>query len=444
MDKPSRGQVGKVAFAGVVGTTIEWYDFFISGTAAGVAWPLVFFPKEDPNSALLLSVITFGIGFITRPVGAFLFGHFGDKIGRKSTLIWTLVTMGLGTLLIGLTPPYTPTGIWGFGIGIWGGVLVAIFRLVQGLGVGGEWGGASTWVTEFAANSKYRAFWASWVQQGVPLGLVFANGLYFYLTNLLTLNGKLTTSFYDWGWRIPFFIGAIVVIVGVIIRYKLLESPIFSQILQRREIERVPMGSLLKNQWVTVLLCAIGWWYVNAMFYIITAFSQGYIKLVNPTMPGYVGPFSIMIAGIVSVFITILGSLAADKFGRRIVIVASAIGSGILALPYVYMLTINSPYVIYLAQTMELSVVLFGYSVLSAFFSEQFPAKYRYTGSGFSYHIAAPFSGGLAPILAGSFTVTYGSIGAAPYIAILGIAYCLTSAIAVALTKETLKKEISY
>jgi MFS family permease len=190
MTEYTREEVIKVATAAVVGTTIEWYDFFIAGTAAALIWPSVFFPKSDPASGILLSMITFGLGFVTRPVGAFLFGHFGDKLGRKATLIATLLTMGIGTLGIALTPPYSA-------IGIWGGILIAAFRLLQGLGVGGEWGGATTLIAEFSAKSKYRAFWGSWVQQGVPFGLIAANGLFLFLSSTLSQN-----DLYNWGWRI--------------------------------------------------------------------------------------------------------------------------------------------------------------------------------------------------------------------------------------------------
>jgi len=160
MTEIPRREVIKVTAAATIGTTIEWYDFFISATAASIVWPLTHFYSKDPATALLNSLITFGLGFVARPIGAIIFGHLGDKYGRKTTLVWTLVTMGIGTLGTGLTPPYISTGFWP-GIGIWAGILLTIFRLLQGLGVGGEWGGASTIVTEYAAKSKYRAFWAS-------------------------------------------------------------------------------------------------------------------------------------------------------------------------------------------------------------------------------------------------------------------------------------------
>jgi len=435
MTEYKRSEVIKVAAAGVVGTTIEWYDFFIAGTAAAIAWPQVFFPSKDPATSLLLSITAFGLGFIARPVGAILFGHFGDKLGRKRVLIWTLLTMGIGTLGIGLTPPYSPMGGW-IGIGVLAGVLVTIFRLIQGLGVGGEWGGATALVAEFTAKSRYRAFWGSWVQQGVPFGLIAANGVFLILSSQLS-----SQDFLNWGWRVPFYIGAIIIVIGVIIRYKIFETPLFKKFLETRKPEKVPFATLMREQWKTVIILAIGWWYVNALFYIITSFSQGYLVLLGFTRP--FATFTVLVASAIAVFITILGSVVADKIGRRPVLLISSIGSGILSIPYFLMLNSKDPIIVLLAQIMLLNVVLFGYAVLPAFFSEHYPTKYRYTGTAFTYHIAAPFSGGLAPSIASIFVASLGGpIGAGIYIGLLGLAYGVSSGIAVAIAKETVKGEL--
>ncbi|MEM1626943.1 MAG: MFS transporter [Sulfolobaceae archaeon] len=423
----SRSEVIKVAVAGVVGTTIEWYDFFIAGTAAALAWPKVFFPSNDPSSSLLNSIITFGIGFVTRPIGAILFGHIGDRLGRKTTLIWTLLTMGLGTLGIALTPPYAA-------IGILAGILVVIFRLIQGLGVGGEWGGATALVAEFAAKSKYRAFWGSWVQQGVPFGLIAANGAYYIISSSVS-----PQAFLDWGWRVPFYIGVVIIIVGIIIRYRIAETPLFKSLIETRRVERVPFASLIKNQGKTVALLAIGWAYHNAMFYIITSFSQGYLtNYLN--VPKSLASLSVLLAAVVEVFILIISSIIADYIGRKKVIIISSGLTVIAVWPYFMLLNTADPLIVILSQIMFLSVIGFGYGVLPTFFSEQYPTKYRYTGTAFTYHIAAPFSGGLAPILAQYFITATGgnALLAWPYIAILGSIYGAAAAISVSLTKETL------
>ncbi|MEM4138121.1 MAG: MFS transporter [Sulfolobaceae archaeon] len=435
MTEYKRSEVIKVAAAGVMGTTIEWYDFFIAGTAATIAWPQVFFPSKDPATSLLNSIISFGVGFIGRPIGAILFGHFGDKLGRKNMLIWTLLTMGIGTLGIGLTPPYNPMGGW-IGIGVLAGILVTIFRLIQSLGVGGEWGGATALVAEFTAKSKYRAFWGSWVQQGVPFGLIAANGVFLALSTSLSQQ-----DFLSWGWRVPFYIGAIVIVIGIIIRYKISETPLFKRFLETRQVEKVPFATLLKEQWKTVLLLAIGWWYVNSLFYIITSFSQGYLVLLGFTRP--FATFTVLIASVIAVFITVLGSVVADKIGRRPVLLISSISSGLLSIPYILMLNLKDPIIALLAQIMLLNIVLFGYAVLPAYFAEHYPTKYRYTGTAFTYHIASPFSGGLAPIIAGIFVASLGGASAAAiYIGLLGLAYGISSAIAIFLARETVKSEL--
>jgi MFS family permease len=434
MTEYKRSEIIKVATAAVIGTTIEWYDFFIAGTAAALAWPSVFFPSKDPAVSLLNAIITFGIGFVARPIGAILFGHFGDKLGRKNVLIWTLLTMGIGTLGIGLTPPYSSMPGW-IGIGVWAGILVTIFRLLQGLGVGGEWGGATSLVAEFSAKSKYRAFWGSWVQQGVPFGLIAANGVFLLIASTFSQQ-----DFLSWGWRIPFYIGAVVIVIGIIIRYKISETPLFKTVLEKRQIEKVPFVKLMKEQWKTVIILAIGWWYVNSLFYIITSFSQGYLVLLGFTRPFAI--LSIVIASVVAVFITILGSVIADKIGRKPVLLISSFGSGILSIPYVMLLNMQNSLIVILAQVMLLNIVLFGYAVLPAYFSEHYPTKYRYSGTAFTYHIASPFSGGIAPIIAGIFVASLGGPKAAAiYIGLLGFAYGISSAIAIILARETVKQQ---
>jgi len=427
MTEYKRSEVIKVAAAGVIGTTIEWYDFLIAGTAAAIAWPHVFFPSSDPTTSLLNSIIAFGVGFVGRPVGAILFGHFGDKLGRKNTLIWTLLTMGIGTLGIALLPPYAS-------IGVLAGILVTIFRLIQSLGVGGEWGGATALIAEFAAKSKYRAFWGSWVQQGVPFGLLAANGAYLILLSQLS-----PQDFLDWGWRVPFYIGAIIIVVGVIIRYKIAETPLFKAILEKRQVVRVPFASLIKNQGKTVALLAIGWAYQNATFYIVTSFALGYLTT-------YIGvsrslaSLSVLIAAAASVVAILVGSIIGDYIGRKKVLIISAGLTVATVWPYFMLLNTGNPLLVILGQLMLLFIILFGYSVLPAYYSEQYPTKYRYTGTAFTYHIASPFAGGLAPILATYFITLAGgnALAAWPYIATMTAIYGAAAAISVSLTRETL------
>jgi len=436
MTEIPRREVIKVAAAATIGTTIEWYDFFISATAAAIVWPLTHFYSKDPATALLSSLITFGLGFVARPVGAIIFGHLGDKYGRKTTLVWTLVTMGIGTLGIGLTPPYFSTGFWP-GIGIWAGILLAIFRLLQGLAVGGEWGGASTIITEYAAKSKYRAFWASWVQQGVPFGVIASNGAFLLLQLYYPQQ-----AFLDTGWRIAYYVGAAVLVVGAIIRYKIFESPLFQQILTQRRVERVPFVTLMKNQWKTVLLLAIGWTYNNAVFYVSLSFGQAYlIALGFPrTFPQQLN----IIASIAAIFFIIAAAYIADRFGRKRIIIPAALLAAVYQFPYFMLLNTKDVGLIILAAILG-NVGYLGYATYSAFFAEQFPARYRYTGTSFAYHLSTPLSGGLAPIIAGWIFSIYGAnpLVAWPYIALMGFIYGIISAAAMAFTKETYKKELT-
>jgi MFS family permease len=431
----TRSQVIKVAIASTIGTTIEWYDFFLSATAAAIVWPYTHFYSKDPAIPLLSSLITFGIGFVSRPVGAIIFGHIGDKRGRKDTLVLTLIFMGIGTLGIGLTPPYFSTGFWP-GIGIWAGVLLAIFRLLQGLAVGGEWGGASTIITEYAARSKFRAFWASWVQQGVPFGVIASNGAFLLLQQFYP-----PKDFLDWGWRIAYYVGAAVLVVGAIIRYKIFESPIFQRVLNQRKVERVPFVTLMKNQWKTVLLLAIGWTYNNATFYVSLSFGQAYlIALGFPrTFPQILN----IIASIVGIFFILIGATIADKLGRKPIIILAALIAAAFQFPYFMMLNTKDVGIIILAASLA-NIGYLGYATYSAYFAEQFPAKYRYSGASFSYHLSTPLSGGLAPIIAGYIFSIYGAnpLIAWPYIALMGVIYALISATAMAFTRETYKQEL--
>ncbi|MEM0374076.1 MAG: MFS transporter, partial [Sulfolobales archaeon] len=282
--------------------------------------------------------------------------------------------------------------------------------------------------------SKYRAFWGSWVQQGVPFGLIAANGAYYIISSSVS-----PQAFLDWGWRVPFYIGVVIIIVGIIIRYRIAETPLFKSLIETRRVERVPFASLIKNQGKTVALLAIGWAYHNAMFYIITSFSQGYLtNYLN--VPKSLASLSVLLAAVVEVFILIISSIIADYIGRKKVIIISSGLTVIAVWPYFMLLNTADPLIVILSQIMFLSVIGFGYGVLPTFFSEQYPTKYRYTGTAFTYHIAAPFSGGLAPILAQYFITATGgnALLAWPYIAILGSIYGAAAAISVSLTKETL------
>jgi Arabinose efflux permease len=425
MERPNKN-LTKVAFAGVVGTTIEWYDFFVAGVAAATIWPSIFFPSNNPSTAVLISISSFALGFATRPIGALIFGHYGDRVGRKNMLIWTLILMGGGTLGLGLVPPYSS-------IGVYAGILITLLRLIQGLGVGGEWGGVSVWLAEHSHSSRWRAFWTSWVNQGVPLGLLMSSGLFTLFQVMFP------RDFSTVGWRILFYIGGAVIIIGIFIRLRLEESPLFKS---NKQIEKFPFSSLIKNKPKTLALMIGVFLFVNGVGYIVITFSQAYLKALG--VSPVISTLSQLIASSIAVFVLIGGALLGDKIGRKKVLIVASVILVIFTYPYFIMLNTGNTLLIILAQAILWSLDMFGYSVIAAFFSEQFPTKFRYSGSGFSFHVSAALSGGLLPVIGSYLLLIFGGPSSAwPYIGGVVILYCLTSLISVVLARETIMEELS-
>jgi len=419
--------LAKVAFIAVFGTTIEYYDFILAGLAAALIWPTVYYPQVPPSLALFFSIVTFALGIAVRPIGAFMFGHFGDRLGRKFVMIWTLIIMGVGTLGIILTPGYTS-------IGILGGILIAIFRIVQGIGIGGQWGGAAVWVIEHAKNSKKRAFWTNFVNLGVPLGLLLSSGVFLAIISSLTRDDLL-----NWGWRLAFVIGVLVIIIGIIVRYKFAESPIFKQIIDKGETYKLPAVVALKEQWKRIILLAVVFNYMISLFYIATAFNLGYMIRIGVDIK--TAFLSEIIGAIVIIFAQVIGSLIGDSIGRKKVILIGSILSILVAYPYMILINTREATNIILAQSMFLGSEMFGYGVIGAFLPENFPTKYRNSGSSLSYQLAAPLSS-IASFLAPYFLVAYGA-SAWIYISGMIVGICLASLLALLFTKETIKVDIS-
>ena len=292
-----RKELLAVTLSGFLGTTIEWYDFLLSGITAALVWPTVFFPSYGLLSGLLVSISVYGLGFVARPVGAAIFGHLGDRRGRKSTLIWTLLVMGLGTLALGLTPGYAT-------IGVLGGVLVTVFRLLQGVGFGGEWGGSSTWVMEFASKSRWRSFWTSWVQQGAIFGLLLSNGAFFLAE--ISLGGVAGSAFLAWGWRIPFFANLVLIALAIVIRQKLSETPVFNLLLERKAPERVPSLKVWKERPGLILKMIGAKVYVDSAFWTVTVFSGVFLSALGISGM-YTG--SVVVAAAVAFFTGLLGAI---------------------------------------------------------------------------------------------------------------------------------------
>ena len=385
-ENATRQAMGPVIFSSTLGTAIEWYDFFLYGTMSTLVFPKVFFPTSDQLVGTLLSLFTFLVGFIARPFGGALFGHLGDRIGRKSTLIATLLLMGLSTLAIGFLPGYTA-------IGVAAPLILVVLRLGQGLGVGGEWGGSVLLALEYGHRSR-RGFWASWPQMGVPIGLILST----VIVNII--QSATGASFGDWAWRIPFFISALLIIIGLYIRLRILETPLFAAVKEQKREASAPIIEAFRHSTPEILLSAGARFVEQAPFYLFSTFviTYGVDKLHADKTLILNG---ITIAAVVELFtIPLFGSLS-DRFGRRMWYLIGCVLMAAFAFPYFLLMNTASPVPLVLA--IVLSLALFHawvYGPQAALIAERFGTRSRYSGASLGYQLAAPFAGGLAPIMA--------------------------------------------
>ena len=377
----------------MIGTTIEFFDFYIYATAAVLVFPKMFFPKSDPASAMLASLATFGIAFIARPFGSALFGHFGDRVGRKTTLVAALLTMGLSTFAIGVLPTYAS-------IGVAAPLLLALCRFGQGLGLGGEWGGAVLLAVENAPPGK-RAWYGMFPQLGAPIGFLISGGVFLALTKWLT-----DARFFAFGWRIPFIASSALVLVGLYVRLAITETPVFRDALSRREPVKVPMWSVLRSYPKTLLVGTLSSLATFVLFYLMTVFALSW----GTTALGFTRSTFLLIQllGIVffAVFIPI-GALLAERAGRRrtLLWVTVAIAAfGLVMAPIFAAGTLGA--VIMLA--LGLSLMGLTYGPIGTFLSELFPTSVRYTGSSLTFSFAGIFGASLAPYIATWLAKNYG------------------------------------
>jgi len=376
--------VRRVVLASFIGTTIEWYDFFLYGTAAALVFNRLFFPTLDPFAGTMASFATYAVGFFARPLGGVVFGHFGDRMGRKSMLVTTLMLMGTATFLIGVLPTYEQ-------IGVAAPVLLAMLRFVQGFGVGGEWGGAVLMVVEHGHHGR-RGLNASWVQAGVPAGLLLANAV-FSLFSLLP-----NEAFLNWGWRVPFLLGIALLAVGLFIRLQIFESPLFAKVREQKRQAAVPFFDVLKHYRRNVVLAMGARMAENGCFYVFTVFILTYgtqhLQLQRSTILNCV-----LIASMVQ-FVTIpMFGLLSDVVGRRPVYLGGALGLAVFAFPYFWMVDTGDPLWVGLATIISLVISAAMYGPQAAFFSELFGTDVRYTGASIGYQLASPLAGGIAPMI---------------------------------------------
>jgi metabolite-proton symporter len=376
----------RAIIASATGTTIEWYDFFLYGVAAALVFPKLFFPQSDNFTGTLLAFSTYFVGFVARPFGAAIFGHYGDRLGRKAALIATLVLMGGATVGIGLVPGYDR-------IGIWGAVLLTFFRVIQGIGVGGEWGGAVLMAGEWT-DPKRRGFTTSFAQLGAPAGMVLANGAVFLMSNYLSED-----AFQSWGWRVPFMLSAVLVFVGLYIRVGVLETPVFAKLKEQGRVEKAPVLAVVKAHWRELVLTALLRSGQQTPFYIFTTYVLSYatqtLGFPRTTILGFV-----MIQAVISTCaIPYFGHLS-DVIGRRRI---TAIGCVLMLFwPFIYfgMLDTKNIWLVFVAIALGLPSQDLQYGPQAAYIAERFPGTLRYSGASLGYQLASLTAGGPAPIVA--------------------------------------------
>jgi metabolite-proton symporter len=408
-------QLRRAVIASTVGTAIEWYDFFLYSTVTGLVFAKLFFPHSDPWVGTLEAFAIYAVGFVARPIGAAIFGHYGDRIGRKSTLIATLLLMGLATFAVALVPTYAS-------IGIWGAVALTVLRFVQGVGVGGEWGGSVLLSMEWARTDHSRGFIASWPQFGVPCGLFLAN------LAVLAFSQMSGEQFLTWGWRVPFLLSVILVGVGLYIRLGILETPVFNKLVAERKIERTPILEVIKRHPKEIVLSALVRMAEQAPFYIYTAFIFSYGTGTLHVSRDFL-LIAVLAASVVSFFSIPFSGHLSDRIGRKNMYMIGAITTGIFGFIYFGMVNTGIETVIFLAIVLSLIPHDMMYGPQAALIAESFTGRLRYSGASLGYQLASVIAGGPAPLIAawlfGAYHTPYAIAG---YIAACSIVSVIATA----------------
>jgi MHS family shikimate/dehydroshikimate transporter-like MFS transporter len=414
--------IRQVLGASFIGTTIEWYDFFLYGTAASLIFGQLFFPaSDDPLIGVLLALSTYTVGFVARPFGGILFGNYGDRLGRKSVLVLTLTIMGLATFLVGLLPTYES-------IGVFAPILLVTLRIVQGLGVGGEWGGAALMAVEYAPENR-RGYFGSWAQMGVPAGLLLATGIFSAVSFLPN------DQFLAWGWRIPFLISIVLIGVGLYIRLRLYETPAFSEVQEEEGEAQLPILEVFRSYPKNVLLAIGARVASDGGFYVFSVFILDYATR-TLGLPRSTILIGIAIASFIEIFTIPAFGLVSDHTGRRPIYLIGTAITLVLIYPYFLLIGTGSTVLVILASVLALSVAhATMYGPMSAFFAELFGTNVRYSGVSIGYQLASIIGGGLGPLIATSLVAAAGGSfwPVAAWIALL----CVITLVSVLVAAET-------
>lgn len=416
----------RVLTASLVGTTIEFFDFYIYATAAVIIFPHLFFPAStDPTTAIIQSLATFAIAFIARPIGAALFGHLGDRIGRKATLVAALLTMGISTVCIGLLPTYGQ-------IGIMAPLLLALCRLGQGLGLGGEWSGAVLLATENAPEGK-RAWYGMFPQLGAPIGFILATGSFLILGHFMT-----EEAFMQWGWRIPFLSSALLVIMGLWIRLQLHETPAFQNVLNKQKEVNVPFTEVVTKHWKMLILGTIAAICTFVVFYLTTVFALQW----GTTQLGYTREEFLklqLVATLCFAAFIPLSAILAEKLGRKTTSIGVCVVSALFGLVFASMLESGSTAIVFLFLCIGLGIMGLTYGPIGTVLSEIFPTSVRYTGSALTFNLAGIFGASFAPLIATKLATNYGLAAVGYYLT----AASLLSLLAFLMIRETKNDDVN-
>jgi metabolite-proton symporter len=416
----------KARLSSFIGTVIEWYEFFIYGAAAALVFGKLFFPQSSPLAGTMAAFGTFAVGFIARPLGGIIFGHFGDRLGRRAVLVATLMIMGTSTFLIGLLPTYSQ-------IGLWAPVLLVLMRVAQGVALGGEWGGAVLMVVEHAPADR-RGCHSSWTQLGVPAGLVLSTGVMAMVTSMPL------SDFESWGWRIPFLLSVVLLVVGMLIRLTIEETPVFAEMSQEGEIKKYPALEILRKDKKSVLL-AIGTRFAeNGSFFIFSVFSLSYATKYLGVSNGVILT-AVVVAALVTIITIPLFAGLTDRFGRRPIFAAGALFTALFAYPFFWLLQTGEPVLITLSVVLALAV---GWSAMyapqAAYFAELFEPQVRYSGMSIGAQLVAIFAGGPSPLIATAAIAATGGLSWPISLWLIGVS--LITLISLALAPETVGRDL--